>query len=101
MLEVIHSFLLNLTTKANDPHEDRILASSVDLRIEVTLGDYFLRFSGAETLKGDKIDLLKCSNCVSVLFCNLMQTIILCFRTSRFSPCWVKALSHACTEQNL
>ncbi len=44
MLEVIHSFLLNSTTKANDPHEDRILASSVDLRIEV--GDYFLRFSG-------------------------------------------------------
>lgn len=55
MLEVIHSFLLNLTTKANDPHEDR-MASSVDLRIEV--GDFILRFSGEET-QGDKIDLLK------------------------------------------
>ncbi len=52
MLEVIHSFLLNLTTKANDPHEDRILSSSVDLRIEV--GDFILRFSGEETIKGTR-----------------------------------------------
>ncbi|XP_067223603.1 serine/threonine-protein kinase PLK4 isoform X1 [Chanodichthys erythropterus] len=34
MLEVIQSFLINLTSKGKDPHEDRILASSVDLKIE-------------------------------------------------------------------
>lgn len=39
MLEVIQSFLINLTSKEKDPHEDRILASSVDLRIEV--GDFY------------------------------------------------------------
>lgn len=39
MLEVIQSFLINLTSKGKDPHEDRILASSVDLRIEV--GDFY------------------------------------------------------------
>lgn len=35
MLDIIHSFLQNLATEEKDPQDDRILASSVDLNIEV------------------------------------------------------------------
>lgn len=55
MLDIIHSFLQNLTTEENDPQEDRILASSVDLNIEVTLRVLILRFGYKETLNGTRL----------------------------------------------